>query len=231
MTFWELMRVLARNWAVVLVGVLCTLGVGIAATSDRGVYFTRTELIFLAPTSSEYPNALRTQSEDIIDLAGVVGKRVSGPGRVSKFASPDVTLVGQGVRDGWSLRLLDTGGQWGTNFPRQLLILDVVGPSREVVQSRQSDLIKRSQLELARLQRDAGVEPVNDVTLIAAPASTAIFHVQGDRLRAAGMTTVMGACITSYVVLAVDRRRRRARRGRGLRRAGHTSPLPVGSLG
>ena len=209
MTFWELIRVLARYWPIVLVGGLCTAGIGLVAISDEGVYFTRTNVFFHAPTSNVNPNAIRTQSESIIDTAGLVAKRVSGPGKVTKFASPEVTLVGLGVRDGWSLRLPDTGGQWASNFATQGLVLDIVGPSPEVVKDRQKALIQRAQQELYQLQRDAGVDPVNDITAIPAPDSTVIFHVQGNRSRALGMTAVLGVGVTISVVLAVDRRRRR----------------------
>ena len=209
MTFWELIRVLARYWPIVVVGGLCTAGIGLAAISNEGVYFTRTNVVFHAPTSNVNPNAIRTQSESIIDTAGLVAKRVSGPGKVTKFASPEVTLVGLGVRDGWSLRLPDTGGQWASNFATQMLVLDIVGPSPEVVQDRQEVLIQRAQQELHQLQRDAGVDPVNDIIAIPAPDSSVIFHIQGHRSRALGMTALLGVGVTISVVLAVDRRRRR----------------------
>ena len=105
MTVWELVRAFVRRWPIVLVGALVTAGAGLAALNDDGVYFTRTEILFLAPTSPLYPNALRTQSEDIIIAAGAVARRISGPQAETKFASPDVTLVGLGVREGWWLRL------------------------------------------------------------------------------------------------------------------------------
>jgi hypothetical protein len=209
MTIWELIRVLARHWPIVVVGCLCTAGIGLAAISDEGVYFTRTNLVFHAPTSNLNPNALRTQSESIIDTAGLVAKRVSGPGKVTKFASPEVTLVGLGLRDGWSLRLPDTGGQWASNFANQMLVLDVVGPSAEVVRDRQEELIQRAQQELFQLQRDAGVDPANDITAIPAPDSSVIYHFQGHRSRVLGMTAVLGVGVTISVVLAVDGRRRR----------------------
>lgn len=212
MTFWDLFRVLVRYWAVVAVGGVLTASVGWVAISDPGVYFTRTELVFLAPTSSLYPNALRTQSEDIIDTAGVVAKRVTGPGRVTKFASPDVTLVGLGVRNGWSLRLPDTGGQWATNFATQMLVLDVVGPTREDVEREQSAIIGRAQNALEQLQRDALVAPVNDIKVMPAPESTVIYHVGGSRLRALAMTALLGICATLTVILAADRHRRRGPR-------------------
>jgi len=209
MTIWDVTRVLLRYWAVVLVGGLLTAGAGLMAISDDGIYFTRTELAFLAPTSSLYPNALRTQSEDIIDTAGVVAKRVMGPGKVTKFAAPDVTLVGLGVRDGWSIRLPDTGGQWASNYATQILVLDVVAPTREGVEARQSELVGQVESELASLQEDAGVAPVNRITVLPAPESTVIFQVSGNRPKALAMTACLGVGLTITIVLAAERRRRR----------------------
>jgi hypothetical protein len=208
MTFWDLTRVLVRNWALVLVGAFLTAGAGVVAIGDDGVYFSRTQLVFLAPTSSLYPNALRTQSEDVIDTAGIVAKKVSGPDQVTKFASMDVTLVAIGVRDGWSLRLPDTGGQWATNFSSQTLLLDVVGPSRDNVAQRQTEVIGRVEDSLKQLQRDAGVNPINDITVIPAPTTAVIYHVGGSRPRVLGMTLLLGACATLALVLAVRHLRR-----------------------
>jgi hypothetical protein len=208
MTFWELIRAFLRYWPVVLVGAICTAAAGLAAISDDGVYFTRTELLFLAPTSSLYPNALRTQSEDIIITAGIVAKRIVGPDQVTKFASPDVTLVGEGVRDGWSLRLPDTGGQWASNFATQRLLLDIVGPTRERVEEQQQALIDRVSDELRALQEASGVPEVAQVTAIAAPESTVIYHVGGSKVRALGVTAVLGVGATTAVVIVLERRRR-----------------------
>lgn len=211
MTFWELIRALIRNWPIVLIGAVLTAGSGLVAASADASYFTRTELVFLAPTSSLYPNALRTQSEDIIITAGVVAKEISGPGKVTKFASPDVTLIGLGVRDGWSLRLPDTGGQWATNFATQRLFLDIVGPSESRVKEQQTMLIDRVQKDLAALQRKHDVDPANAITMITAPESTTIFHVGVNRARVLAMTTILGIGATVAAVVFRQFLRRRAR--------------------
>lgn len=211
MTFWELVRVLMRYWPIVLVGAVYTVACCFIAITNDGVYTTRTNILFQAP-STQQSNPLRTQSEEIIDTAGIVAKRVSGPGKVTKFATSEATLVGIGVRDGWSLRLPDTGGQWATNFSTQMLTLDVVGPSREVVQSRRAELIGRTQQELFQLQRDANVDQANDITAMPAPEASVIYYVGGNRPRAVGMTGVLGVGATLFAVLALDR----WRRGRGL---------------
>jgi hypothetical protein len=206
-TFWELVRALVRYWPIVLVGALCTVGVGTAAISRDGVYFTRTSIAFLAPSNVGYSNAIRTVRDDVIETAGIVAKRVTGPGKVSKFAAPEVTLVGLGVRDGWSLRLPDTGGQWATNFATQALTLDVVGPTREQVEAQRAEVIQRVRGELEQLQRDAGVPPKNRITTMAVEA-TVIHYAGGNRPRTLGMTALLGTAATFAVVFAVDRRRR-----------------------
>ena len=209
MTFWELLRALLRRWPIVLVGVAITAVACWGVISDKGVFFTRTELVFLAPTSAANPNALRTQSDDIIVTAGLVAKQMSGAGKVTKFASPDVTLIGLGVRDGWMVRLPDTGGQWGTNFATQRLVLDIVGPSVDAVKDRQDDLTAQVMNMLAALQRERGVDTINDITAIVAPETTVIYHVGGSRQRALAMTLLVGGGTTIAAVLAVETTKRR----------------------
>jgi hypothetical protein len=209
MTLWEFFHACFLRWPIVLVGVLCTAAAAFLALSDKGVYYTRTEIVFLAPTSSYYPNALTTQSEDIIDTAGVVAKRITGPSPGTKYASPDVTLVGAGIRDGWSLRLPDTGGQWASNFESQILDLDIVSPDRETVKRRQTELIGRVKQELNAIQREKGVAPVNDITATPAPSSTVIYHVGGSKPRVLGMTAILGVGVTAAAVVVVEGRRRR----------------------
>lgn len=211
MIIWDVVRVLLRQWVIVVVGGVITVGCGLLVIRDNPVFFTRTEIAFLAPTSSVYPNALRTQSEDIIETAGVVAKRVTGASKVTKYAAPEVTLVGLGVRDGWSLRLPDTGGQWATNFATQKLTLDVVSPSRAETAARQQALLDQIGHELLTLQQAAGVDPVDQITMLPAPQSTVIFQVSGNRQRALMMTALLGGLLTVAVALAVERRRRARR--------------------
>jgi hypothetical protein len=180
--------------------------------SDKGVYYTRTQIVFLAPSSSFYPNTLATQSEDIIDTAGAVAKRVTGPIPVTKYASADVTLVGIGVRDGWSLGVPDTGGQWATNFENQILNLEIVAPDRATVLERQTTLLARIQDQLSALQRARHVAPINDITMTTAPRSTVIYHVGGSKPRMLGMIAVLGLGVTSAAVVVAERLGRRWRK-------------------
>lgn len=209
MTLWDLIRAAVRRWPVLLAGALASLGLVYATTLDDGVYWSRTQVVFLAPASKAYPNALRTTSEDLIITAGAVAKAVSGPAAVTKYASPDATLVGEGIRDGWSIRLPDTGGQWAPNFAQQVLYVEVVGATAEQVGARQEEIIDQIAHELDRLQRDAGVAPVNDITVTVAPESTVVHQVGGSSLRAAGMAGLLGASATFAVIAVLETRARR----------------------
>lgn len=228
MTLWDLARAALRRWIVLVAGAAVTLGIMYGTTLDDGVFWSRTQVVFLAPPSTAYPNALNTKSEDLIITAGVVAKTVAGPDAVAKYASSDATLVGEGVRDGWSIRLPDTGGQWATHFAEQVLYVEVVGATAAEVEARQGEIIAQIAEELDRLQRDAGVAPVNDITVTVAPESTVVHHVQGSRARSAGMAGLLGACATFAVIVVLETRGRVSLApGHGPRPPRSAQPAPV----
>ncbi|TDD70944.1 hypothetical protein E1262_07370 [Jiangella aurantiaca] len=208
MTPWELILTMIRRWPVVLAGALCTGALAFAMAAGDHVYWSRTEVVFLAPTSRLYPNALNAPSEDIIITAGVVAKMVTGPAATLKYASPDANLVGIGVRDGWSVKLPDTGGQWAPNFASQVLSVEVVAPDRETVVARQQELVDRIAQELENLQRNAGVDPVNDITVTVNPRTSTVYEVGGSRMRAMGMTGLLGGGATLAVIVLLEYRAR-----------------------
>ena len=208
------MRSRWRWWCVVAIGLVVTTVCLQLVREREGVYFTRTEVVFLAPTSTTYPNALRTQSEDIIDTAGAVAKLVSGTVTAPKYSSPDATLVGVGVRDGWSITLPDTGGQWGSDYSSQDLMVDIVSPDRSVVVERQERLTRAIRVRLKELQDGLGVKPINQITAIVAPESAVIYYVAGDKRRAMVMTFVLGVGATGLIAGVADRRTRSPRRAR-----------------
>jgi hypothetical protein len=209
MTLWDLLRSMIRLWPVVIVGALLTVAAAYFAAQDRSVYWTRTEVVFLAPSSTMYPNALETRSEDLVVTAGAVAKVVSGPAKHLKFTSPDAGVIGESIRQGWSVRLPDTGGQWAPNFVDQLLIVEVVGPDPTWVTTQKDELVDRIRTTLAAMQKAQGVAPVNTITTTAAPAETVVYPVTGSRMRAFVMTGVLGAGATLWLALVLSYRRAR----------------------
>jgi hypothetical protein len=213
MTLWDLLRACLRRWPVVVAGALLTAVAGWAVTLDHGVYWARTQVVFLAPTSKAYPNALNTKSGDLIVTAGVVAKRVIGPDDITKFADPAVTIVGSTpIRDGFWIRLPDSGGQWATNFASQELMIDAVGPTRERVTELQQYAVTRIKEELASLQSEQRVKPVNDITVTVVQDPPVVYLVRGSRPRALLMTAALGVGLTVAAVMVVELRSIRRRR-------------------
>ena len=209
MTLTDLLAAVWRHRALVCVGMVLTAAAGLVAVQDRSVYWTRTEVVFLPPQNEYYPNALRASSESVIITAGAVAKRVLGPDRMPKYASPEVTLVGVGVRNGWSISLPDTGGQWSSSFDSQVLTIEAVGPSREFVLDTVGDVRQRVSETLGALQTAQSVAPESRITLRASPEQPVVYGVGGSPPRALVMTTALGGLLTLCAVLARDRRQSR----------------------
>lgn len=209
MTLWDLFRALLRFWPVTLAGMLITGTVGVLVLQDPGVYWTRVEVQFLAPTSNVNPNSIVVTSGDVVMTAGAVARRINGPGQLEKYGSADVTLVGLGVREGWSVRLPDVGGQWAPNFARQVLVVEVVSANRDEV-LRQLDLvIGRISSELDDLQGELRVAHSDYITTMMSPSVAPIYWSGGHPSRALGMTGALGVCVTVAVVGALERHKPR----------------------
>ncbi|MCP3423037.1 hypothetical protein [Nocardioides pinisoli] len=206
MTLSDLFATAWRHRVVVVLGLVVTLAAGLLAIQYRTVYWTRTEVVFLVPRNEFHPNAL-SSSESIVITAGAVAKVVLGPGRVPKYASPEATLVGAGVREGWSIGLPDNGGQWATNFDSQVLSIEAVGPSQTFVLDKVRELRERIATSLDDLQEAEGVSQRNRITVKASPQVPTVYGVTGSRPRALVMTGLLGAGLTLAAVLTLEARR------------------------
>lgn len=210
MTLWDLVRALMRRWPVVLIGMLCTAGFGLFLLRGEPVYFSQTQVVFLAPSSDRYPNSLQTRSEDLIIVAGAVAKRVVGPAAQLKHADTAVNIIGiPGDNHGYWIRLPNSGGQWGSDHRDQLLLVDAVSSTAEETQALRDEAIGRIREELDRLQDEANVAPINRITVTAAPQSPVIYEVRGNRVRALGMAAALGAFATISAVVLLELRVRR----------------------
>lgn len=201
----SLIRLVAKRWAILLVGLVVTAGAVLVAAQEHPVQFSRTDVVFMAPSSSLYPNSLQTRSEDLIVTAGVVAKRVMGPAEPLKFASPETILASiPSIGTDYWVRLPDSGGQWAPHFANQVLFVDVVGDTADEVRQTQADVIQRIRDELDLLQREQGVAPVNDITITVAPEVAVVQEISGSRVRAVAMTLTLGVGATFAVIIALE---------------------------
>jgi hypothetical protein len=210
-TVWDLLAACRRRWPMLMVGLFLTTAIGVWVKNEPGVYWAQTDVIFLAPTSSRFPNSLSTGSESLIMTAGIVEHEVTQGSSLNATSSASVTLVDQGVRDGTMIRLPNIGGQWAYNYAQPVLDVEAVASSPSEVVQRMDDMQSAIQVALDRRQDQAGVDQFNRITVQASPASVDVEYRGGDRRRAVVVTGLLGMALTLGAVVIADRRRTQVR--------------------
>lgn len=200
MTFWGAVAAIRRRWYVVAIGIVCTALALYAVQSRPPVYFSRAMVYFLAPASQFFPNIVETRSFDLVDVAGIVGKRINGSNSLTKTASMEATLVGRGVDDGTSIKLPDNGGQWSAYYDTQALDIQVTAPTEDEIRSRQAEIFTRIEAELAALQDELDIPKNDRIQTKVLPDSPTIQAVTGDRRRAQAMILALGIGISLLAV-------------------------------
>jgi hypothetical protein len=213
MVYLDLWRVVRRRWWVLLLGMLITVTGCYAVQRTPGVYWAYTRVIFLPPVAPGQENPIAPDSSSLIPLAGIIQDEIYKGSPPLGSNGQDVTLVDQGVYDGWSVRLPNSGGQWATNYAEPVLIVQASGPSAQVVQTRMYDLFD----EITRLVADHedadGVSTTSRVDFTLSPAAVAVQYSNGHRSRALAIIVLVGvglslaACIVADRVLPTRRRR------------------------
>jgi hypothetical protein len=178
-------------------GVLATLVAAAAAAHTKGVYYSREQLRFLAPTGEGNTNTLQLSPRSMVMVAGAVGQMIDddqGP----RAASQNVTITGMGISNGWSVTLPNTGGQWANNYTNPYLDVQVAGPSATEVATTMRSLVTRINAALARLQRAQHVARVNLIrTQLSSLGSPPIYYQRGSRMRAVLAVLALGFGVTA----------------------------------
>ncbi len=182
---------------IALIGLLCTVFAAKMVSQKPGVYFSEVKVTFLAPNSSLNPNSLVAVNDSVIMTARLVGQMVDPKDADgSSVVSPDLTIVNEGIRNGYAVRLPNDGGQWATNFDQSLLDVQVVGPTISGVVARMQSLVSKINGTLAQIQQDRQVAAVNRIRTSVTPAQLPIYYETGSKIRAVAATLVLGLGFT-----------------------------------
>lgn len=214
MALLDILGIALRRWYVVVAGLVITLAVVHHIQTRPGVYWARTSVVFLAPTSTANPNAIETTSGGLIQTTGVVARMVNGSRTRPQPVSPRVTLADQGVRDGISVFQPNIGGQWANNYESASLVIDVTGPSESIVRTRTQRAVTRIEHALRTLQDQEGVDRFNRITARPSNDPAQIHYDLGQPHRAEAVALLLGVGLTLTATVSLDgwlaRRRRRS---------------------
>lgn len=212
MTWMDLVANLRRWWWLALVGLMVTTFAAYGVHRQSPVYSASNRIYFLVPKSAVRPNQLAPDNGSPIMLAGIIQTELNnGVPRVGP-AGPTVTIVDEGIYDGWSVRLPNTGGQWATNFTEPCLQVQVSGPSKDAVVERMNALIERVKALVAAREDAADVAQGSRVTFTLSPPVVAVNGATGYPSRAMAVTAVVGVGLSLAACVVADRIAQRVRR-------------------
>lgn len=206
MSIWDVLTAARRAWWVMVIGVGVTMLFGVLVTHANGVYWASVKAV-LVPVTTDV-NRIAQPGDTLIPLAGVLERRMNEGTEVVPATASDVTIIDQGIYDGSTVRIPDTGGQWAHNFTEPALVIQAAASSEKGVAQRMSALLQRLEHQLDDLQNAAGVAPANRVTIEPSTLQYSVQLARGHSGRAAAVTIGLGIGLTTGAAVAVDRVRR-----------------------
>lgn len=214
MTSGALLRILARRWYVLLVGILVIAGAFVTMQRAGGAYTTQVSVIFVAPGNKGVGEIKAADLETLVDFAAVV-EREYHDGKPTERLAENASLFGSGVAQGSQVLLPNSGTQWASSFARPALSVKVVGPSVGWVNARLQGILTRIDTIATERQTAAGVAQENLITTERTPIAARIDHVDstlGTQARALVALTIVGLGLSASAAVALDRALARQRR-------------------
>ena len=206
------------TWLVAVVatlGVLSSLAAAGFSAKAPGVYWSRVQIWFVAPGSTNNPNALRATSSSLIATAGAVGKMVDSRRLSANFGSGSVTLSDEGQRHGSSVALPNTGSQWVAGYGAPWLDVQAVDSDPATVASTMGRLVDQINSSLFALQQRQNAPAKSLIRTQMSPGAIPIYYRRGSSIRAAAASLVLGLILTHALVRRLRRPRRHVRTAAG----------------
>jgi hypothetical protein len=205
LTVWDLLGAMRRRWWAALAGVCLTGVLAVHVVLLAGVYHQEVNVVFVWPQGPRTSNAFLHGEQTLVSTAGVVGRIVAGSNSDAQVVSDTVTLVGEGIRHGYLVRLPNSGGQWALNFDRPVLDVQAAGSTPQEVQQTIKTVVARINHELNAMQSASRVPTGVRITTRMSPPSPVLLYSKGSRVRALAVTLVLGMGVTVGTVAALDR--------------------------
>jgi hypothetical protein len=206
----QVFRALRRQWQVVVLGLAALSVLLFHVVLAPGVYYQQVDVVLLWPQSTKAQNTFQYGEQSLVSSAGLVATVVAKEGGSNAaVVSAEVTLVSQGVGQGFAVRLPNAGGQWAYNFNRPVIDVEVTGRTPAEVQATTARVIERIRTVLHDQQAAEGVPERLMIRTRLNPDDPAVTYSRGSRTRALAGSLLLGTGVILSLVLVLERRRRR----------------------
>lgn len=176
----DILRALARRWYVLLVALLGAGALGMVFYQDGGGFVTKTAVVFSLPQTSSLMPENGVGDESVIAFAGVVATEVNGGKQPMRYAAADAPYYGAGLREGISIGLPNAGGQWVASYNSAIIEIQIVGRTREWVETKQRETLQ--QVLAAVSAQQAGASPDEAIKAAVEPLTMRIIEVAASRM-------------------------------------------------
>jgi hypothetical protein len=202
-----------RRWLnpaaiVAAVGLVLSFAFAYTMAKEPGLYWTRVQARFMPP-DLDASNAYRYTPASMVLTAAAVGKMMDNSDH-ARMADADALLIGQGVRQGFSVNLPNTGGQWANQFVSPYLDVQVVDSSAEAVTAKTRSLIAQIAADLVWLQDQGGASQNYRITIQTSPLAVSYSKGSSGRAGLVGLFVGLGVTYACVRIASYDRRPRGA---------------------
>lgn len=211
-------KTIERRWYIALGTVLVMLPVAFAAHEATGVYYSKADVLVLAPALEVNGNALQADPMPMLSFASVVVHRFTDEDGETAPHGTSAPLYGSGIRKGHLVYIPSSGGQWQLSYNRAVITVEVVAESTEEVAAKRDEIVKRISVLAKASQQEMAVNAANLITTDLAPGTAFVSYVGVRNSRAEAALIVLTFGLALGIPLLADRLMARTRTGGGPRR-------------
>jgi hypothetical protein len=223
-------KIIALRWYLSPIVVLLMLPVVFAAGEAAGVYYTKADVLFVAPALSVSGNALQADPAETLSFASVTVHRFNADGGDTAPPSTSAPLYGSGIRTGHRVSRPRSGGQWQLSYDRPVITIEVVGESDEEVATERDHILNRISTLAKISQQEMGVKPAVYITTELARSTAFVTYVgvRNSRAEIALLFLTLGLAVG--IPLTADRILNGVRTAAGSRRRTAVNGGAIGML-
>lgn len=196
MSLYDVAGCMVRRWYVTVTLLLLAVGGWVVLLMDSGTFTTNTVMVFTRHTGAALLPDSGFLDANLIAFAGVIANDINQGRPAPRYAYRDAPLYGAGVREGMIVGLPDSGGQWTTSITQATIEIQIVGRTKDDVQSRQSSTIAKV-FEITDSQQ-VSVPVERRISVVVLPLTTEISHITPSRIT---QVSAMGAMALSALLI------------------------------
>lgn len=207
MTVNDFFRLAVRRWYIFLIGIACAMTAVVTLNAEPWVYIAHTEFVMVPPKNSGSFHPPEDTEQTLIAFADVVARRFNDEEPTRHLSSPSSTLVGNGFRDGTSVRLANYGTQWQSSFGAPIISVQVAGSSPAEAREMLDQVAARISAVTADIQGKSGAQAASYITAETDPSriTTSEFGPSmTSKLKAGALLVGIALCLSMLVARGVE---------------------------